>query len=79
MYRDEPITPEDSGWAFSAGSESQDYMDDPANSGVYDVNTIADYDPDIIQFLDAPIGSRFVRWPPGGPLGPEPEPPDQPK
>jgi hypothetical protein len=72
MQRDEPVRPEDSGWAFSAGSESQDYLDDPANSGVYDVNTIANYDPEIIPFLEAPIGSRFVRWPPGGPLGPEP-------
>ena len=72
MYRDEPSDPADSGWVFMAGTESQEYMDDPANSGVYDVNTIANYDPDIVQFLDAPAGSRFVRWAPGSPLGPEP-------
>ena len=73
MVRDGPVRPEDSGWAFSAGTESQSYLDDPANSGVYDVNTIANYDPDIIPFLDAPVGSRFVRWPLSGPLGPEPK------
>lgn len=72
MYRDKPIRPEDSGWVFSAGSESQEYMDDPANSGVYDVNTIANYDPEIIPFLDAPVGSRFVRSPPDGPLAQSP-------
>lgn len=72
MVRDAPNNPEDSGWSFFAGDEAQEYLDDAANSGVFDVNTIANYDPDIIQFLDAPVGSRFVRWPPGSPLGPEP-------
>ena len=72
MVRDEPLNPDDSGWAFTAGDETQAYLDDVANADVYDVNTIATYDPDIIPFLDAPIGSHFVRWPLDGPLGPEP-------
>ena len=71
MVRDEPQDPADSGWSFMAGTESQDYIDDFANAGVYDVNTIANYDPEIVPFLDAPVGSRFVRWPPGSPLRPE--------
>ena len=61
MYREEPDEGIDSGWRFMAGYESQAYMDDPANSGIYDVNTIANYDPDIISFLDAPVGSAFER------------------
>jgi hypothetical protein len=48
-------------------------LDDPANTGVFDVNTIANYDPEIVGFLDAPAGSRFVRRPPGSALGPEPD------
>jgi hypothetical protein len=71
MYREEAEDPVDSGWVFMAGTETQEYMDDPANSGVYDVNTVANYDPDIIQFLDAPVGSRFSRLEPGSPLAPE--------
>jgi hypothetical protein len=71
MYREEPSEPTDSGWVFMAGTESQEYMDDPGNSGVYDVNTIANYDPEIVQFLDSPAGSRFVRWPPGSPHRPD--------
>lgn len=31
------------------------------NHGVYDVNTIVNYDPDILPFIDAEIGSRFER------------------
>jgi len=66
MYREEPDESIDSGWRFMAGYESQEYMDDPANSGIYDVNTIANYDPDIIPFLDAPIGAAFERDEKGG-------------
>ena len=51
----------DSGWRFLSGRESDDYMDDPDNVGVYDVNTIANYDRDIIPHLDAPVGSAFER------------------
>lgn len=61
MYREEPDNDVDSGWRFMSGRESDDYMDDAANHGVYDVNTIANYDPEIIPFLDAPIGSAFER------------------
>ncbi len=61
MYREAPDNDIDSGWRFMAGSESQEYMDDPANHAIYDVNTVANYDPDIIPFLDAPVGSAFER------------------
>ena len=61
MYREEPDNDIDSGWRFMAGFESREYMDDAANHAVYDVNTIANYDPDIIPFLDADIGSSFER------------------
>lgn len=61
MYRDEPAFDEDSGWRFVAGLESAEYMDDPDNHAVYDVNTIANYDAEIIPFLNAPIGSAYER------------------
>jgi len=38
-------------------------MNDADNLAVYDVNTIANDDPDIIAVLGAPIGSAFVRPP----------------
>jgi hypothetical protein len=61
MYREAPDRDIDSGWRFMAGDESQAYMDDPDNLAIYDVNTIANYDPEIIPFLDAPIGLAFER------------------
>ncbi len=59
MYRQQPREKWDSGWCFTAGIETQDFMDDPANHAIYDVNTIANYDPNIIPLLDAPIGAAF--------------------
>ena len=65
MYRTEPRNKLDSGWVFLAGDESQAYMDNAENHAIYDVNTIANYDPEIIPLLDAPIGTAFIRTPSG--------------
>jgi hypothetical protein len=61
MVREKPSKPDDSGWSFMAGNEPQDYMDNPANHGVFAVNTIANYDPEIIPFLMARHGAEFMR------------------
>lgn len=68
MYREKPDNDPDSGWRFFAGLESQEYTDTPSNFSLYDVNTIANYDHDIIAFLDAPIGSAFERTSQSGKL-----------
>jgi len=57
MYRVAPglkTTFADSGWVFLSGMESLAYLDEPRNLAIYDVNKIANYDPDIIRLLDAP-------------------------
>lgn len=61
MYRDRPNQPLDSGWHFFSGAETQEYVDDPQNSMMYDVNTIANYDPDIVPLLDKPYPIAFAR------------------
>lgn len=64
MYRQvRPDNEMDSGWRFMAGTEDQAYMDEPQNHGVFDVNTLANYDPSILPFLDADPGSAFERAP----------------
>jgi hypothetical protein len=63
MYREAPDFPVDSGWRFMSGSEDDAYMDEPGNHSIFDVNTIANYDPSIIPFLDAPEGSVFEKTP----------------
>ena len=51
----------DSGWRFTAGDESDEYMDDPNNSGIYGLNTICNDDPDIIPLLHTPAPCAFER------------------
>ena len=59
MYREEPCFDFDSGWRFQSGTEDQDYINDPENSMIYDVNTIANYDKAIVPYLDLPIGTEL--------------------
>lgn len=61
MYRTEPYNDLDSGWKFLSGLEDEAYMADPVNHEVYDVNTIANYDPSIIPLLHEPSGSVFEK------------------
>jgi hypothetical protein len=68
MYREAPDNDVDSGWRFMSGYESPEYMDDPGNHGVYDDNTIANFDADVIPLLDAPVGSTFEREGGSGPF-----------
>ncbi len=44
-----------------AGTEDQDYADDQSNWKVYDLNTIANYDPAIIPYMDLPVGTALER------------------
>ncbi|WP_431427160.1 DUF2185 domain-containing protein [Bacteroides hominis] len=66
MYREKPEEGDpfegyDSGWRFTAGDESDEYMQTAQNSGIYKLNTICQYDPDIIPLLHAPYGTAYIR------------------
>jgi hypothetical protein len=61
MYRESPDHDPDSGWRFFAGDESDDYMNNPQNAGIYEVNTVANYDPGIIPFLQTPAPCAFEK------------------
>ena len=66
MYREKPedgawFGGYDSGWRFTAGDESDEYMQTVENSGIYKLNTICQYDPDIVPLLHAPYGTAYIR------------------
>lgn len=61
MVRDNPRHEADSGWQFFSGTETQDYLDNPENSGIYSVNTMANYYSAIIPYLHLPIGTELER------------------
>jgi hypothetical protein len=61
MYREPPTNSTDSGWRFFSGEEDQAYVDRPEHLAFYDVNTVANYDPAIIPYLDFAVGTQFGR------------------
>ncbi|MDR0435124.1 MAG: DUF2185 domain-containing protein [Gracilibacteraceae bacterium] len=69
MYREAPDFDGDSGWRFTAGDESDEYMGNPDNSGIFSLESICNDDPDIIEYLNSEAGSAFAREN-GGPLRP---------
>ena len=59
MYRVMPCRRQDSGWRFLAGCETPAYLADSRVNGIYDVNVVANYSPNIIENLGAPPYSAY--------------------
>ncbi len=59
--RMQPSRPEDSGWVFTAGSESQRYMNNARNFAIVRVGGILDREPGLKVIYDAGVGSVFRR------------------
>ena len=60
-YREKPDGGWNSDWRFTAGDESEAYMDDPNNAEIYKLNTICNDDPDIIPLLNTPAPCAYER------------------
>src|SRR5689334_6791405 len=62
MYRScESANPVDTGWRFLAGDETPEDLNDVEKCGVYSLNTIANYDSDIIPYLQTPAPCAFEK------------------
>ncbi|MBB5190827.1 hypothetical protein HNQ50_001550 [Silvimonas terrae] len=61
LYREEAESKEDSGWCMTAGDESEDYMDSPANVSYVTLGAVLNVDDSIVNLLDSPAGAEFVR------------------
>lgn len=61
MHREEPLNDEDSGWRLFAGDESELYLKLPQNYGFHPLNTLANYDPAIVPYLECPAPCAFAR------------------
>lgn len=69
-FREQPMPGDenwDSGWRFFTEAEST--ADAPRDYGFYDLNTVCNYDPELLPLLDSPYGTSFERRQ-GGPLQP---------
>ena len=62
MYREKSEEGKpDSGWRFFAGDEDDEYINNPSNLHIFDINTICNYDNDIIPYLKSEIGTAYIR------------------
>lgn len=62
MYREEPDTSfPDSGWRFMSGDEDERYMNKADNFNAFRLNTVCNYDRDIISHLHSAVGAAFIR------------------
>lgn len=60
MYR-ERGSDGDSGWRFFAGIEDQEYVDNPDNIAIYDIETILAVDESIRPYLGSLYGRAYER------------------
>ncbi|MBR2246956.1 MAG: DUF2185 domain-containing protein [Bacilli bacterium] len=51
MYREQPDSKDDSGWRFFEGNESDDFVKNSDNIGLYDIETILEKDPSIPSYI----------------------------
>lgn len=61
MYHEEGDNSQDSGWRFFCGDEDDEYVNNPDNIGIYDIDTIIEIDKSIIPYLNSAIGVAFER------------------
>ena len=62
MYREKPSNAQDSGWRFFCGYEDQNYVDNPDNIAIYDIDSLLASDKSILPYLvNAEEGIAFER------------------
>ena len=61
MYHEKPSNIQDSGWRFFCGDEDDDYVNNPDNIAIYDINTILGIDKSILPYLNSALGTAFER------------------
>ena len=60
LYREQPSSNfNDSGWRFFAGSEDEDFCNNPDNFGIYNIETIVSNNKELKEILLMPIGTRL--------------------
>lgn len=59
------------GWNLFSGDEDQGYLDDAANLSLLTLNEAANFDRAIVPYLDAPVGTAWIRA--GDQFVPDPE------
>lgn len=57
LFREESVNAIDNGWRAFGDSDTQEYIDNTANSIVVDFNTLAELEPAVLSVFNMPIGT----------------------
>lgn len=61
LYREEPDYDDDSGWRFTAGDETDEYMEDSDNSSYVSLGAVLREDDSCLELLDREAGVAFAK------------------
>lgn len=61
MYREKPENIQDSGWRFFCGDEDEEYVSNPDNIAIVDVETVIGIDRSVKPYLSYPYGFSVSR------------------
>lgn len=61
LYREDPDYDDDSGWRFTAGDETDEYMENADNSSYVSLGAVLREDDSFVDLLDSSPGKAFVK------------------
>ena len=60
LFREKPLNNIDTGWMAFGDSDNDDYVNDPKNLTVVDLNTLINIEPTILNVYEMPIGTDLI-------------------
>ena len=60
LFREEPLNNIDTGWMAFGDSDNDEYVNDPKNLSVVDLNTLINIEPTILNVYEMPIGTDLI-------------------
>ena len=60
LFREEPLDNIDTGWLAFGDSDNNEYVNDPKNLSVVDLNTLINIEPTILNVYEMPVGTDLI-------------------
>ena len=60
LFREEPLNNIDTGWIAFGNKDNDDYVNNPKNLAVVDLNTLINIEPTILNVYEMPIGTDLI-------------------
>ena len=60
LFREEPLNNIDTGWMAFGDSDNDEYVNDPKNLTVVDLNTLINIEPTILNVYEMPVGTDLI-------------------